>query len=217
MIREQEIDGDLADDLDEEMVAELWPAKRVQQMKFNKALAQLKRFFAEREAEQKQAEAQEAAAQEAEEAEAAESTTGVLFVSGTWKFLSCAYLKGLSPDQPLPECRKLLDAGVLITMLATEEDMLLGDVFDKVLIISHRWESKTHPDPKCTKLRKLQDYLTSERPDIEYIWLDYCCLPQGKKTEQEKEFFNYCLYSVNLLYLQGRVLVFVDKECTCRV
>ena len=36
------------------------------------------------------------------------------------------------------------------------------------------------------------------------------------KTEEERTFFDHCLQSVNLLYLHGNVLVFLDKEYSTR-
>jgi hypothetical protein len=198
-IRENEIDGAVAAELDDDMVAELTPSK-VQQLKLKKALQQLKQSFEDKDAQEEHAHAEESAA--------ASST----FEAGTWKVLLSTYILGVSPDQPLPECRKLEAAGVLRTIRATDEEVLLGELLDKTLIISHRWESPEHPDPECTKLKKIQDHLRS-RPEIDSIWLDYTCLPQGKKDPSESAFFDYCLYNVNLLYLAGRVLVFVDKEC----
>merc|ERR1719446_1734782 len=46
--------------------------------------------------------------------------------------------------------------------------------------------------------------------------MDFPCLPQGDKTEEEKAFFDHCLQNVNLLYLHGNVLVFLDKEYNTR-
>ena len=200
LIREHEIDGDVASDLDDEMVAELVPSK-VQQLKLKKALAQLKKHFADKEAQASAA--------------SPSSNTSSKFKAGTWKYLTSAYVLSLPPDKPLPECRKLEDAGVLKTVTVTEEEMLLGEVFDKVMIISHRWETKEHPDPNCTKLKRLQDQLRS-RKEIEGIWLDYTCIPQGQRTKEEADFFDYCLQHVNLLYLAGRVLVFVDGQYNTR-
>ena len=139
----------------------------------------------------------------------------VKFEAGTWKFLSSAYLMSLPSHQPLPECRTLADAGVLKTIRATDEELLLGEVFEDTLIISHRWESPEHPDPKCTKLKILQDHLRAN-PKFKSIWFDYPCLPQGSKSPEEAAFFDYCLKAVNLLYLAGNVLVFVDGQYNTR-
>ena len=199
IIRENEIDGAVAADIDDEMVAEMAPSK-IQQLKLKKALTQLKEFFAEKE----QGEAQASAA----------AATGS-FEAGTWKFLSAAYIKGLPPDKPLPECRTLETAGVLATLRASDEELLLGEVLEGKVIVSHRWETKEHPDPKCSKLKIIQDYLRS-RPDINAIWLDFTCLPQGTKSTEEASFFDYCLKTVNLLYLAGQVVVFVDGQYNTR-
>ena len=61
-----------------------------------------------------------------------------------------------------------------------------GEGFEKILIISHRWEDPTHPDPACTKLKELKKLLPT-RPDIEGVWLDFTCLPQGDKDKEEHD------------------------------
>jgi hypothetical protein len=138
-----------------------------------------------------------------------------VFETGSWKIVPTPYLLSLSGEEPLAECRILIAAGVLRTLSATEEDLLRAETFDKHLILSHRWEDPTHPDLDCTKLKELQKVLR-KRPEIEGVWMDFPCLPQGKKTQEEKAFFDHCLRNVNLLYLHGNVLVFLDKEYNTR-
>ena len=140
-----------------------------------------------------------------------------VFETGSWKIIPSSYVLSLSGDEPLAECRTLAAAGILQTLYGTEEELLRAETFNKYFIISHRWEDPEgkHPDPDCTKLKELQKELR-KRPDIEGVWMDFPCLPQGDKTEEEKAFFDHCLQNVNLLYLHGNVLVFLDKEYNTR-
>ena len=163
-----------------------------------------------------------AAAAASASAEAA--PTRRVFETGSWKIIPSSYVLSLSGDEPLAECRTLAAAGILQTLYGTEEELLRAETFNKYFIISHRWEDPEgkHPDPDCTKLKELQKELR-KRPEIEGVWMDFPCLPQDKrsggshdKTEEEKAFFDNCLQNVNLLYLHGNVLVFLDKEYNTR-
>jgi len=50
----------------------------------------------------------------------------------------------------------------------------------KVLFVSHRWLQLNHPDDQNnSKLRGIQRLLSNlELPEIEFIWMDYLCIPQ---------------------------------------
>ena len=175
----------------------------MQQVRLKTALTQLKEHF-------------EKMAHKKGSASGAVASTAGKLVPGTWQVLPVPYILGLSGEEKLPDCRTLLSAGVLQTVHATEEELLQGGgAFEHILVISHRWEDPSHPDPACTKLNELQEVL-SEREDIKSVWWDYPCLPQGEKTEEERAFFDAALRNINLLYLHGNVVVFLDKMYGCR-
>ena len=215
IVRENEIDGALIEELDDEMMEEMCPGK-LQRHRLSKARQQLLDFCkpkndAEREHGSKKAEAEKDAVREHGAAVKAGGLQGK-FVVGSWLYIPTSYIMDLSDDEPLPECRTLLAAGILRRVpKRSQEELMRGEGFEKILIISHRWEDPTHPDPACTKLKELKKLLPT-RPDIEGVWLDFTCLPQGDKDKEEHDFFDYALSNVNLLYLSGKVLVFLDKE-----
>ena len=95
-------------------------------------------------------------------------------------------------------------------MDASDEEVVDG-ALDEYRCVSHRWEEKDHPDPKATKKRKLIEILLQNR-DIKGIWLDFCCLPQGNKSNAEDAFFRTSLTKVNILYLCGRVIAMLDQK-----
>ena len=53
------------------------------------------------------------------------------FETGSWKIVPASYLLSLSGEEPLAECRTLVDAGVLLTLYGTEEELLRAETFDK--------------------------------------------------------------------------------------
>ena len=98
----------------------------------------------------------------------------------------------------------------------SETDIVAGSL-DEYVVVSHRWITPGHPDwddnepaNQCAKLKMLQDYIR-KNPRTKGAWIDYPCLPQGEKDEKEKAFFGASLASVNLLYLCGNVLIFLDQ------
>ena len=86
---------------------------------------------------------------------------------------------------------------------------------DRLCAVSHCWELKERPDMTGTQLRKIKHFLT-ERPNIELVWIDWCCMPQKRsdgeddRSEEQKADFRRMLASVNLLYMASTVLVLLD-------
>merc|ERR1719198_2081039 len=60
-------------------------------------------------------------------------------------------------------------------------------------------------------MQALSMYLT-QNLQIEKVWLDYGCVPQGKRTAEEQALFNRTLPIINLLYLGTKVLRIVGKS-----
>ena len=64
-------------------------------------------------------------------------------------------------------------------------------------------------------MREVQRYLRAN-PHFKYVWLDYWCLPQGKRTASEQREFDGQLRNINLLYLGFSVLILVDLSYISR-
>jgi len=120
-----------------------------------------------------------------------------------WYMVSRKHIRSCDSEKPFEEFRTMYEQGSLTCLNLNEEQILSGGL-DKYWILSHRWIDPTHPDPDCHKLKKLKEMLR-EHPDIEGVWLDYPCLPQGSKQggrdkdAAEKDFFSFSLNNVNLI------------------
>ena len=107
--------------------------------------------------------------------------------------------------------------------------MLSGALLNehKVLTISYPWQGFGDPDSTNDRLDTVVAYLEEERPDIEYVWWDFLCVPQttnipdnttGKvehpypttyqKNDFDKLYFKMMINQggVNLIYLGAYVL-----------
>jgi len=69
---------------------------------------------------------------------------------------------------------------------------------DQFMFFSHLWHSKEHPDPEGADLQFLKGHLAND-PAI-YVWIDYCCLPQNRKTWSKEE-AEYALKSLGKIPL----------------
>ena len=106
IVRENEIDGALIEELDDEMMEEMCPGK-LQRHRLSKARQQLLDFCkpkndAEREHGSKKAEAEKDAVREHGAAVKAGGLQGK-FVVGSWLYIPTSYIMDLSDDEPLPE------------------------------------------------------------------------------------------------------------------
>ena len=85
----------------------------------------------------------------------------------------------------------------------------------KFLIVSHCWESPETPDLEAVQLEQIVKYV-KEHPSIQYVWLDYWCMPQGKRSAAEDLEFKTSLAHANWLYLGASVLLIVDMSYLSR-
>jgi hypothetical protein len=46
------------------------------------------------------------------------------------------------------------------------------------VFVSHRWQTRHHPDPDGAQLDRIRERLAVCAPEQVYLWIDYCCLPQ---------------------------------------
>ena len=84
------------------------------------------------------------------------------------------------------------------------------------LAISHRWEDPKAPDGQGVQMKAIKTYL-EEHHEVEFVWYDYWCMPQGKeRTPAETVQFKWMLHEVNLLYLGCSVLCLVDISYSSR-
>jgi len=75
-----------------------------------------------------------------------------------------------------------------------------------VLTVSYPWFARESPfDPKGRKMQLLKHFLMRNE-EIEEVWLDYACVPQGERSPEEQQLFDRTLPYINLLYLGTRVL-----------
>jgi hypothetical protein len=98
---------------------------------------------------------------------------------------------------------------MLVAMTITLGDALHGKYEDNFLAISHRWDDPNQPDTDGSQLAEIRDYLDSH-PSVDYLWLDWCCMPQGERSEEDQQEFDRMLPHINLLYLSMGVLLLVD-------
>mmetsp|Transcript_92911 Transcript_92911/g.277250 ORF Transcript_92911/g.277250 Transcript_92911/m.277250 type:complete len:609 (-) Transcript_92911:60-1886(-) len=116
---------------------------------------------------------------------------------------------------PLPRAQELYDRGLLERQSMELGSVLSGALRESHVVVSHRWESQHHPDPRAVKLREIQEILR-RRPLVKHVWLDWSCAPQHyggpPKTDAEEEYFRQTLKMVNLLYLGCTVLVLFDNQ-----
>lgn len=92
----------------------------------------------------------------------------------------------------LPGWRSLKRMGHIRTRSISIVDAVSRNFTETHLVVSHRWlNDRNHPDPRGDQLHVLREFL-DERPHIEEVWIDWCSLPQGERTEEEAGFFANC-------------------------
>ena len=87
--------------------------------------------------------------------------------------------------------------------------------FKNCVAVSYVWLTREDPDPKGVQADALRCWLR-QRWDIEYVWIDWCCLPQGARNDEEVRKFEAGLFSVNLIYLSCTVLKIVNYQYMSR-
>jgi hypothetical protein len=97
------------------------------------------------------------------------------------------------------------------------EYKISGSLSPVRLFISHKWETRDHPDVSRKTLERLLS-LTQDCDDDAAIWLDYCSLPQRHSSGQEdrspelKAFFKFQLSSIPLIILDSQsMFLWSDK------
>ena len=81
----------------------------------------------------------------------------------------------------------------------------------KMLTISHRWMSPDIADVDGAQLTAIRKHLKEKGDEIDYVWYDFSCMPQGEeKTPVQIADFKRMISQVNLLYLGTSVLILLD-------
>jgi len=86
-----------------------------------------------------------------------------------------------------------------------------GEYTVEYLAVSHRWESRSDPDPRVEQLLALVAHLKAQL-GIKYVFYDYMSLAQGERTPQDKAEFQAMLPNINFIYLGARVLILMDLD-----
>ena len=119
-------------------------------------------------------------------------------------------------DEELPKFQELREReGFLKQHKVTRREAFRHRYGGEYLAISHRWFAPDAPDKDGLQLSKIKVYLR-EHPTINWVWFDYWCMPQGKKTPGENVSFKYMLGNINWLYIGCSVLVLLDLSYLSR-
>ena len=115
-------------------------------------------------------------------------------------FVDADFLRA-SKDRKFPVFQDLQRKPGVLHSKMISFDLALGQKLSRgeFCIVSHRWFDKTEPDYDGQQLKRVQEYLR-RHPDVKYVWFDYWCMPQGEKTASEKQYFNWMLANINILY-----------------
>ncbi|CAE7821473.1 LZTR1 [Symbiodinium sp. CCMP2592] len=113
--------------------------------------------------------------------------------------------------------------GTMRTALVTMEELqdpkiARFEVNPAILSVSHVWESQQHPDPWGWQLRSLLGFVESnfgsreklkffaEHVRVHYwVFIDFVCLHQYKRSEEEQQFFGRAMRSMHLLYAHRHI------------
>jgi len=112
---------------------------------------------------------------------------------------------------PLPPHQEMKKMSGWLTKHTICLQHCLSFVLVHFVAVSHVWLTRDNPDPKGEQAAALRIWLL-RNPHVKYVWLDWCSLPQGQRTEEEKKEFKLGLKFVNLVYLAPRVLKILDGQ-----
>jgi len=144
-----------------------------------------------------------------------QATETVASISGGHDFFFVLASKLKSSSGPLPRFQDLQGTGWLVTSRVSIHNVVDGSM-RSAAAVSHVWLTTEHPDPEGEQADVIREFL-HKRPEIEVIWVDWCCLPQGKeKTVVEQDFFSQSLKAVNLVYLALNVIIVLDSTYLAR-
>jgi len=125
----------------------------------------------------------------------------------------------------MPRFQTLMQAGHLEKKSINVLNAFRGAYRGSFLIVSHRWMSTANPDPEGQQMDEVRKHV-SEHPEIEWVWIDYPCMPQVLKSDDgsvakertvaEQQYFNKAIKHINILYLTLHVLILLDRNYNSR-
>jgi biotin operon repressor/ribosomal protein L13E len=134
----------------------------------------------------------------------------------TFYFVDAKYLRNTAKET-VPSFQQLKrQPNVLIKRVFSRGDAYRRKYEAEYLAVSHRWERSEEPDVEGVQFASIKDFLSKEGAGIKYVWFDFWCMPQGKRTPAETVYFKWMLLNVNLLYLGTKVLLLVDISYVSR-
>ena len=89
------------------------------------------------------------------------------------------------------------------------------DVLAEYIIVSHRWVRADDADPTGKQCEAIKQYVETHTK-VKKIWVDVCCLPQGKRNKVEQKYFRSTLKNVNILYVGFTVCFLLDLSVVSR-
>lgn len=81
--------------------------------------------------------------------------------------------------------------------------------------LSYTWNRPDDPDPDGSVANVLRAWLR-EHPNILFVWIDWCSLPQAQRTVAEKAEFKKGLSYVNIVYLSCHVVKVMNSATLSR-
>ncbi|CAK0796589.1 unnamed protein product, partial [Prorocentrum cordatum] len=111
---------------------------------------------------------------------------------------------------PMAPFQHLKRDGTLQSWRVTIKSLTDGALLKTHAVVSDPWLTKAHPDLEDIQRKKIKAWL-DEHPNIEWIWLDWCSIPQEteslKRSSEEEAYFRDALNFSNTLYLCFPVLI----------
>ena len=99
----------------------------------------------------------------------------------------------------------------LVQKQVTFAQACFGAYKSEYLVVGHRWEERSNPDPDGVQIRALKEHLVSH-PHIRWVWYDFACMPMSPRTEGDEVRFMTMLKSVHLLFMGCTGLVLMDAS-----
>ena len=84
-------------------------------------------------------------------------------------FVAADYIRAHESD--LPVFQEMQRQGLLQEEIIALSKVVCASYRERVLVVSHRWETVTAPDPKREQLRVLKEHLAAH-PKIERVWIE---------------------------------------------
>ena len=148
---------------------------------------------------------------EAEKVAAAEKAGAEGMECSFWFVNADSLRRAAKPSLPMMQTLRTQEPHRLVQKTIGFVEGISG-AYKNILVVSHRWETPTDPDPDGAQALAVQAYLKAH-PEIDAVWFDFSSMPQGRnKTPSESAEFKEMLPNINLLYLTCSVLILMDRS-----